>query len=67
VFGYLLRPKNESGCSDDGYSYALAAVQQFDDYGSELFAIYRLHSLDRDSGPDVEDIGVVSIGARVKF
>lgn len=53
--------------TDDGYSYALAAVQQFDDYGSELFAIYRSHSLDRDSGPDVDDIDVISVGARVKF
>ncbi len=53
--------------NDDGYSYAVAAVQQFDKYGSEAFAAYRLHSLDRSVEPDVDDIGVVSIGARVRF
>jgi predicted porin len=53
--------------SDDGYSIAAAAAQQFDKYGAELFALYRLHSLDRDIEPKVEDISVVSIGTRVKF
>ena len=53
--------------SDDGYSIGAAAVQPFDEYGTEIFALYRLHSLDRDVEPDVHDISVVSIGARVKF
>jgi hypothetical protein len=53
--------------SDDGYSIAGAAVQQFDDYGTELFFLYRLHSLDRGLEPGVQDITVVSTGARVKF
>ena len=53
--------------SDEGHSYAAAAVQQFDKYGTELFALYRNHSLDRDLEPEVDDLNVVSIGARVRF
>ena len=52
---------------DDGYSVGVAAVQSFDNYGAEIYWLYRLHSLDRDVEPDVHDIGVASIGARVKF
>ncbi|MGD1983313.1 MAG: hypothetical protein PVF93_05350 [Chromatiaceae bacterium] len=52
---------------DDGYSVAAAAVQHFDKYGTELFGVYRVHSLDRDDEADVDDIGVAAIGARVKF
>jgi predicted porin len=52
---------------DEGYSYGIAAVQQFNDYGAELYGMYRLYSLDRDAEPDVHDIGVSSIGLRVKF
>jgi len=61
------RSLNFPTASDDGYSVGAAAVQQFDKYGAELFALYRLHSLDRDIEPSVEDINVVSIGSRVKF
>jgi hypothetical protein len=53
--------------SDEGYSYAAAVVQQFDKYGTELFALYRKHSLDRDVEPEVDDLNVVSMGARVRF
>jgi hypothetical protein len=42
-------------------------VQQFEDYGTELYLQYRLYSLDRDVEPDVGDINVGTIGARVKF
>jgi hypothetical protein len=52
---------------DDGESYALAATQQLDAYGTELYALYRNYSLDRDVEPDVQDIGVFSLGAVVKF
>ena len=52
---------------DDGYSIGVAAVQHLDRYGTELFALYRLHSLDRGIQPKVKDISVVSMGARVKF
>ena len=52
---------------DDGYSVGAAAVQQFEEYGTEIYLLYRLHSLDRDAAPSVQDISVVSIGSRVKF
>ena len=52
---------------DDGYSIGAAAVQQIDDFGAEVFALYRLHSLDRDIEPDVQDIDVFSLGTRVRF
>ena len=52
---------------DEGYSVGAAAVQSFEEYGTEIYGLYRLHSLDRDVEPSVHDINVVSIGARVKF
>jgi cell division protein FtsB len=52
---------------DDGYSVGVAAVQQFEEYGTEIYLLYRLHSLDRDVEPNVHDVNVGSIGARVKF
>jgi predicted porin len=53
--------------NDDGYSVGVSAVQLLEKYGTDLYAIYRLYSLDRDLKPEVHDIGVASIGARVKF
>ena len=38
---------------DDGYSVGAAAVQHFDEYGTEIYLQYRLHSLDRDVEPSV--------------
>ena len=52
---------------DKGYSVGFAAVQQFEEFGTEVFLLYRRHSLDRDAEPSVHDINVGSIGARVKF
>jgi hypothetical protein len=52
---------------DEGYSIGVAAVQRFEKYGTELYALYRKYSLDRDVEPEVHDINVVSSGARVKF
>jgi len=52
---------------DDGYSVGAAAVQQFEDFGTELYLQYRLYSLSRDASPSVEDMNVGTIGARVKF
>ena len=52
---------------DDGYSVGVAAVQQFEEYGTEIYLQYRLYSLDRDVEPSVQDINVGTIGARVKF
>jgi len=53
--------------SDDGYSVGVAAVQQFEDFGTELYLGYRLYSLDRDVERSVEDMNVGTVGARVKF
>jgi len=52
---------------DDGYSVGVAAVQQFENFGTELYLGYRLYSLDRDVAPSVEDMNVGTVGARVKF
>jgi predicted porin len=52
---------------DETESYAATVVQNFDKFGTELYAIYRLYELDRDAEPNVHDIGVASMGARVKF
>ena len=52
---------------DDGYSYAGAVNQIFEDYGTELYMQYRVYSLNREVEPSVEDMYVGTIGARVKF
>ena len=52
---------------DDSYSIGVAVVQSFEKYGTELYGLYRLYSLDRDVEPSVQDINVVSIGTRVTF
>lgn len=52
---------------DDGYSIGGAVVQQFEDYGTELYMQYRLYSLNRDIEPSVENMNVGTMGARVKF
>jgi predicted porin len=61
------RTQNQPTENDDGYSAGAAAVQFFEEYGTDIYLLYRLYSLDRDVEPEVHDIGVVSIGARVKF
>jgi uncharacterized coiled-coil protein SlyX len=61
------RTRNQPTGDDEGYSIGAAVVQFFEEYGTELYALYRLYSLDRDVEPEVHDINVVSIGARVKF
>jgi Skp family chaperone for outer membrane proteins len=53
--------------TDQGYSVGAAAVQQFEDYGTELYVQYRLYSLDRNVEPSVQNMNVGTIGARVKF
>jgi uncharacterized coiled-coil protein SlyX len=52
---------------DEGYSVGGAAVQQFEDYGTELYMQYRVYSLDREVEPSVHNMNVGTIGARVKF
>lgn len=53
--------------TDDGYSVGAAVVQSIGDYGTEIYAQYRVYSLDRDGSPGVQDIHVGTIGTRVKF
>ena len=52
---------------DEGYSVGGAVVQQFENYGTELYMQYRVYSLDRDVEPSVQNMNVGTIGARVKF
>jgi uncharacterized coiled-coil protein SlyX len=47
-------------------SWALAAVHNISDWGTEVYMAYRMHQLDRD-GSDFDDINVFWTGARVKF
>lgn len=61
------RQENLPTDTDDGYSISGAVVQQFEDYGAELYLQYRVYSLNRDVAPSVYDINVGTIGARVKF
>jgi len=61
------RSPNQPTEDDDGYSVGAAAVQFFEKYGTEIYFLYRHHSLDRDVDPKVHDIDVVSLGSRVKF
>ena len=51
---------------DDGQSFGVFAVQNFEDFGTEIFGGFRLYDLDR-SGLDTEEIRVGNVGARVKF
>jgi hypothetical protein len=53
--------------SDKGYSVGGEMVQQFEDYGTELYLQYRLYSLDREVESSVQDMNVGTIGVRVKF
>ena len=53
--------------NDDGNSFGIAAVQQFNDYGAELYAQFRNFSLNRDVESNVEDLNVFTVGTRVKF
>jgi hypothetical protein len=53
--------------TDTSESFGFAAVQNFDRFGTELYALYRSYALDREQAPEVDTIDVVSIGARVKF
>jgi uncharacterized coiled-coil protein SlyX len=52
---------------DEGYSVGGTVVQQFENYGTELYMQYRVYSLDRDVEPSVQDMNVGTIGARMKF
>ena len=59
--------ENLSGDGDESDSIGLAVVQNIADYGTEIYFQFRQYSLDRDTGSDVDDINVGTVGARVKF
>ena len=44
-----------------------AIIQQIDDFGTEIYARYLLHSLDRSREPGVEDLNVGAVAARATF
>ena len=55
--------------SDDyeGDTFGVAVVQNFDDYATQLYFQFRNFSLDTKDDPNVSDINVGTVGARVKF
>lgn len=62
------RSTNLPGNSYDGNSVGAAAVQQFDEYGAEVYTQIRNYSLSNDNEPpSTQDILVGTLGARVKF
>lgn len=53
---------------DTGTSVGLQAVQNFSDYGTEIFAAFRWYDYDADRNDlDPDAITVFSVGSRVKF
>ena len=61
------RAKNTPAAHDVGHAVGAGIDQFFDKYNTELYLQYRRFSLDRNSGPAVEDISAGTIGARVRF
>lgn len=61
------RSKNLPTRNDYGYSLGLAAVQNIEDFGAQLYAQFRLYDLNRDNAADVKKIYVGTTGTRVKF
>ena len=60
------RTKHKSADDDKGDTFGVAYV--FNPWDSvELYGTYYLHMLDRDKGPDPDDINIVMTGARVRF
>jgi len=51
---------------DEAKTYSLYAVQKLNDWGTELYAGYRIHKLDR-TNTSLDDIGALFLGARLKF
>ena len=58
--------EHNSAQGDEGQSFGLAAIQLIENFGTELYAQFRLYDLDR-AGGGVDDIVVGTVGARVKF
>lgn len=52
---------------EDGTATGIQLVQELSDYSTDLFAGYRLFSLEDNTGADYEDISVIMAGARFSF
>jgi predicted porin len=59
--------ENLPSSRDSAWSVGGAIVQSFTKMATELYLQYRLHTLDRTSGPAVDNINVGTVGARIKF
>lgn len=51
---------------DQAESIGFAAVQNIEDFGIELYGLYRWHTLDRN-GADFDDVHIFTLGTRVRF
>lgn len=68
VFGVdHTRSRNLPFPEDSAWSEGFAVIQFIDKISTELYFQYRVYAFDRKSGPEVENIKVSTIGARVKF
>lgn len=63
----LTYTKNFSGDGDEGIGVGLSAIQLIEDWGIELYSQYRIFDLDRESGDNVDEIVVGTVGTRIKF
>ena len=59
--------ENVSDDGDEAQSIGFAVIQLIEQYGLELYSQVRWFSLDRDQGPNVDDILVGTVGTRIKF
>jgi predicted porin len=59
--------ENVTGSRDQGQSVGIAAIQELERYGIELYTQYRWLTLDVFQTPDFDDINVYTLGSRVRF
>jgi hypothetical protein len=60
---------SENIAADDyeGDTFGVAVVQNFDKWATQVYFQFRNFSLDTNDDPNVSDINVGTLGARVKF